>query len=118
MNDRIIHNIYKPVNFRTDITQVNIAKVTTDAYRAYCQKAGKLGLPQFQQQDEKVRNSWLTAVETYMRAGERSGHQLYNRFYEAVGGVAIHNDQVRLLPFDELPAITQAAWQDAAHAIY
>ena len=91
---------------------------TDRAYTAYRQRIGNPDrIPPFSAQDQDVRDAWKSAVVLFTNAGEKSGKQLYQRYSQAVGGVALKNKNVQLSEFEDMPELNRLAWCDAAEKV-
>ena len=75
-------------------------------------------MPEFDEQTNDVKLAWLLSVTaSSIDTGSISGIELYTAYYDAVEGVALKNNRVKLVAFKDMDAKRQHAWNAAASVI-
>jgi hypothetical protein len=102
-----------------DFTDPSFAAQVTAVYEAYRVAMGTPDfMPPFDKQDSNVKLAWGLAIRNCTASHSSvSGQSLYQGYYDAVGGVALKNNNVKLSHFDEMDALRQNSWNSAAEKI-
>jgi len=72
-------------------------------------------MPVYEKQESQVKLAWRCAIANSLeKTTFPSGESLYEGYFDAVGGVALKNNRVKLSKFEAMDNLRQNAWNIAA----